>query len=114
MRLFDTVQTMRAVLGRPQAPSEADLKDLALDRGDVLDLLASPAGARGRMVFVAERFGVSEAQLDANRGLALDAARTCAHCGATRACEAYRSGKQTTFSASQCPNATRFSDMAIG
>ena len=113
MRMMDTVGTMFAALEREPRPSDLDLEDMSLSRSDYDTLSHSPKGARERMVFMAERFGISEKQLSAEHWRAVDVARTCAICGVATSCEKFRRGKKTNFSPASCPNAPRFSELTV-
>lgn len=113
MQTMDTVRTMFTALGREPVPSDADLEDIGLSRIDYQTLNNSPTGARERMVFMAERFGVSEKQLKQEHWRAVEMARTCAQCGVTRSCERFRTGRNPGFEPGQCPNAPQFTELSV-
>ena len=113
MCMMDTVRTMFAVLDNGEKPSELDLKDVALTRSDYDVLKDAPAGSRERMVFMAERFGVSENQINSEHWRAVDMARSCAQCGVAGSCERFRNGQSTGFEPAQCPNAPQFSELTV-
>ena len=113
MRMMDTVGSMFAALEREPRPSDEDLEDMALARSDYEVLRHSPKGAHERMVFMAERFGVSEKQIGAEHWRAVDMARTCATCGVASSCEKFRRSEKTNFSPALCPNAPQFSELAV-
>ena len=113
MRMMDTVQTMFTVLNSEPKPSELELQDVALSRSDFNTLKDAPVGSRERMLFIAERFGVSESQIKAEHWRAVDMARTCAQCGVAGSCEKFRNGRASNFEPAQCPNAPQFSELAV-
>jgi hypothetical protein len=113
MRMMDTVRTMFAVLENDKKPSDIELQDVALSRSDFNALKKAPEGSRERMVFMAERFGLSESQLNSEHWRAVDMARTCAQCGVAGSCEAFRKGRSSHFEPAQCPNAPQFSELTV-
>lgn len=113
MRMMDTVKTMFAALEREPVPTELELQDIAMARSDYDVIVKSPAGARERMVFMAERFGVGEAQLDRDHWRAVDMARSCANCGVVQSCDLFRLGKNTGFTPASCPNAPQFCELTV-
>jgi hypothetical protein len=103
---------MLIALERNPHPSDTDLQDMGLMRSDYDTLAAAPKGSRERMVFMAERFGISEKQLDEEHWRVVEMARTCAKCGVAANCERFRKGKNTTFGPTDCPNASQFSEIS--
>lgn len=110
MRMTDTVRTMFVAFERPEA---RDLNDMGLSADDYAALVRAPQGARERMVFMAERFGVGEGQLNAEHWRAVQMARTCSDCGVHSSCERFRRGQDTGFAPAQCPNAPQFAELAV-
>lgn len=88
----------------PERLSPADLEDLGLSAVDYEILLSGRPGARRRLVSMAARFGVSEAEIDRDRGIALEAAETCAQCRQSRGCQKALDG-QGEMPRDACPNA---------
>ncbi len=97
--------------GKDRPPSALELADMGLSRADYNQLISSADGTRERMEVLAARFGVTPAMIDADRGLALELAETCGHCGHTKKCQqAIDNGED--FDTNLCPNATIYKDMS--
>lgn len=110
MRMMDTVETMFTALHRDVPDRTGRREECARQRKP---MTSAPESARARMVFMAERFGVGERQMEieiAKREGLLDA---CSGCGAIDRCERYRAGMLTEFSAQDCPNGSLFAKIAI-
>ena len=97
--------------GRERAPTDMELSDMGLSRADYNRLNSSAPGTRQRMEALAARFGVTPAMIDADRGLALELAETCGHCGHTKACQK-SIDEGSDFDTSLCPNASIYADMS--
>jgi len=97
--------------GKDRMPSLLELADMGLSSADYDQLISSAEGTRERMEVLAARFGVTPAMIDANRGIALELAETCGHCGQTKACQrAIDNGEE--FDTNLCPNASVYKDMS--
>lgn len=98
-------------LASPQTPSQADLADLGLSQLDYDILLSGRPGARQRLISMAARFGLDEAQIDRDRGIAFQDAETCARCRVSRQCQQALDG-QGEMPKEACPNATLYRMLA--
>ena len=89
---------------RSEELDERELDDLGLSRADLEILRSGLPGARARLEAMAARFGLRPADIDADRGIALELAEACAHCGQARTCmRAIETGVE--LDPDHCPNA---------
>lgn len=95
----------------PEALSDEDLADLGLNRDDYRILVKGGPGARNRLVAMARTFGLSEADIDKHRGVALDLAEACATCGEARTCQKAIEGRGE-LPVDRCPNAAIYRMLA--
>jgi hypothetical protein len=109
----EALKQLSEYLGQPERPSDADLADLGLSRVDYDILVTGAPGARARIEAMAAQFGLPPEQIDAERGLALELAQTCAHCGEAATCrKALQQGRP--LPAELCPNAPIYRAMLGG
>lgn len=112
-RLRTLLHTLRS-LDEIDGLSDRDLADISLSRAEVADLARMSAAIPARMARMAAVFGVSEADLTADRATAVEATQRCAHCGAARTCaHQFAEGTVTVEAAAgYCPNAALYRDLA--
>lgn len=106
---------LRRLLGgdHPERLSEMELADLGLSRADVAILQNGAPGARVRLEKMAAQFGVSPADIDRDRGIALDLAETCARCDEARRCmQAIKTGQK--LDEDNCPNSRFYKILSDG
>ena len=112
-RLRNLLHTLRS-LDEIDGLSDRDLADIGLSRPEVADLARMSAAIPARMARMAAVFGVSEAELTADRASAVEATQVCAHCGAARTCAHHVAEGTVTpdTAAGYCPNAALYRDIA--
>jgi hypothetical protein len=92
---------------------ERELEDLGLSRGQLLQIVDTPGEVAERLARMAERHGLSEAELEEYRQEYAHLLATCAHCQVTGTCAHFladpsASSDQATF----CPNHTDYVALA--
>lgn len=105
---------LRNFFARPgaEAVSDRDLSDMGLSRMDLRILQSGLPGARQRVEAMAAQFGLTPADIDADRGTALEVAEACAQCGQAKACmRAMRD--DTPLPESGCPNVSTYRAMSF-
>lgn len=98
-----------------EAMSDAEVAELGFDRVDLQGLAASRPGMRGQMLRMAERFGLSEADVSRPRWRALEVAHACRTCQTAQACQRYLTGTgDGRFGPQDCANAQRYQGISVG
>lgn len=82
--------------------------DLAISREDGMRLVNSREDVRARLTEMASRFGLSTADIDADRQTALDVAITCGECRNEKTCRHYLAGDSNADPREFCPNAATY------
>jgi hypothetical protein len=102
----DFFQKMARVISAPRDEylSGRELSDLGLSRADLAMLRSGAPQARERIVAMAEQFGLTEVDLNAQSELGLELAEKCGHCLQAETCrDAIRAG--VSLPQNKCPNA---------
>lgn len=105
--------TALSVMG---GPTDRDLAELGLTRDQAERLTHLPRAVPERMAAMAAIFGLTPAQLEANRADWIELAENCAECRHKGECRstlakgAAAQPAETGF----CPNAPHYADLAIG
>ena len=82
--------------------------DLAISREDGMRLVQSRKDVRARLTEMASRFGLSTADIDADRQTALDVAMACGECRSEKTCRHYLAGDSDADPREFCPNAATY------
>ena len=85
--------------------------DLAISREDGLRLVGSREDVRARLTEMASRFGLTAADIDADRQTALDVAITCGECRSEKTCQHYLAGDSNADPRDFCPNAGTYAGL---
>jgi uncharacterized protein YjiS (DUF1127 family) len=111
-RLRDFLRTLRT-LDEIDAMSDRDLADIGFSRAEMVELATMSAEVPARMARMAALFGLSEAELRADRASYVEAVEVCAHCGAAHRCtREIAEGTATAETVDYCPNAPLYGDLA--
>ena len=86
--------------------------DLALAPAELAGLIDARPDVRGQMEEMAQRFGVSARDIDAERWRAQELATVCANCKRAYSCKRFLEGKPIDFTADACPNAAQYREIS--
>ena len=92
-------------------PDEFVPMDLGMTRAEFNTLRHSRKNMVDQIEGMAGRYGLTVADLSANRWSQIDISLVCADCKKARACQNFLNGKGR-FELSDCPNAENFSELA--
>ena len=94
------------------AMSDRELADLGVSRAQALELVNLPDDVPGRVAAMGRIFGLSEAELTANRDLWHGLLETCHHCAALPTCARFMaSAEAEPAKAGFCPNRAEFTEL---
>lgn len=87
--------------------------DLGLARDELQTFMSNRSETRNQLLEMAERFGITEAEIEKERWRALDLTKACGNCSEVSACHRFLLGSGGADGADAfCPNAPAFREMA--